>query len=206
MARCLIIPGLHDSGPDHWQSRWLVCRDDCDRVELGQWAEPNRAVWLSRLDRAVARSRGSVVLVAHSLGCHAVAWWAAEASSARLEKVRGALLVAPPDVDRADALPALLPFAPTPTARLPFRSILAASRDDRYSTFDRSARLAASWGSVLIDFGRQGHLNAESRLGDWTDGQRLLRSLIRNEPIAPSHTFGRDQPVPRSGHGRDRPS
>ena len=182
MVRCLIVPGLHDSGPDHWQTRWLVCRDDCARVELGRWSEPSRTLWMSRLDRAVARSREPVVLVAHSLGCHAVAWWANEASAPRSEKVRGALLVAPPDVDRADAVPLLKPFAPTPDRALPFRSILAASRDDDYATFERSRWMAERWGSELIDFGRQGHLNAETRLGDWNDGQALLRSLIRQEP------------------------
>jgi len=184
MVRCLIIPGLHDSGPDHWQTRWLACRDDCARVELGRWSEPSRTLWMSRLDRAVARSRDPVVLVAHSLGCHAVAWWANEASAPRLEKVRGALLVAPPDVDRPDAIALLTPFAPTPDRALPFRSILAASRDDDYASFERSRWMAARWGSALIDFGRQGHLNTESRLGDWIDGQRLLRGLIRQEPIA----------------------
>jgi predicted alpha/beta hydrolase family esterase len=183
MVQCLIIPGLHDSGPDHWQSRWLARREDCTRVELGRWSEPSRTVWISRLDRAIARSRDPVVLVAHSLGCHAVAWWANDASMSRLVKVRGALLVAPPDVDRSDALPELLPFALTPARALPFRSILAASRDDDYASFARSRWMAALWGSALADFSRQGHLNAEARLGDWPEGQRLLRCLIRQEPV-----------------------
>lgn len=183
MAQCLIIPGLYDSGPDHWQSRWLEGRQDCTKVDLGRWSEPSRSLWLSRLDRAVARSREPVVLVAHSLGCLAVAWWAQEASAPRLEKVRAAMLVAPPDVDRAGALSVLAPFAPTPSGRLPFRSILLASRDDRYAEFARSVEMARGWGSDLIDCGREGHLNAESKLGDWTEGQLLLRQLILREPI-----------------------
>ena len=137
MARCLILPGLHDSGPDHWQTRWLALRDDCERVELGRWSQPSRSLWVSRLDRAIARASAPVVLIAHSLACHAVAWWAADASPARLEKVRGALLVAPPDVDLPDAVAELRPFAPTPLERLPFRSILVASRNDEYASFGR---------------------------------------------------------------------
>jgi len=184
VTRCLILPGLHDSGPDHWQTRWLARRDDCERVELGRWSQPSRSLWVSRLDRAIARAPIPVVLVAHSLACHAVVWWAADASLARLEKVRGALLVAPPDVDRADTLAELLPFAPTPAVRLPFRSILAASRDDDYAHFSRLQEMAGQWGSELADFGRQGHLNAESRLGDWIEGQSLLRSLLLRQPAA----------------------
>ncbi|HEY0315833.1 MAG TPA: alpha/beta hydrolase [Sphingomonas sp.] len=183
MACCLILPGLHDSGPDHWQTRWVAGRDDCARVELGRWSQPSRTLWVSRLDRAIGRAAAPVVLVAHSLACHAVAWWAADASLARLEKVRGALLVAPPDVDRAEAVTELSPFAPTATGRLPFRSILAASRDDRYASFARQAWLADRWGSELVDFGRQGHLNADSRLGDWIEGQQLLRSLLLQQPV-----------------------
>jgi predicted alpha/beta hydrolase family esterase len=183
VVQCLIIPGLNDSGPDHWQTRWLACRDDCERVELGRWSEPSRTLWTSRLDRAIARSREPVVLVAHSLACHAVAWWAGDASVARLEKVRGAFLVAPPDVDHPETPPPLKPFAPIPTRALPFRSILVASRDDEYATFDRSRWIARRWGCDLVDVGRQGHLNVESRLGDWIDGQRLLRALIRQAPI-----------------------
>jgi predicted alpha/beta hydrolase family esterase len=118
-----------------------------------------------------------VVLVAHSLGCHAVAWWATEASSARLEKVAGALLVAPPDVDRPDVDPLLLPFGPTPAIFLPFSSILVASRNDDYASFERSAAMARIWGCDLIDARRSGHINAGSGLADWTEGQRLLGRL-----------------------------
>jgi predicted alpha/beta hydrolase family esterase len=190
MVTCLIIPGLHDSGPDHWQTRWLTCRDDCARVELGRWSEPSRTLWMSRLDRAIARAPGPVVLVAHSLGCQAVVWWASEASAPQVEKVRGALLVAPPDVDGVATPAVLAPFGPTPERVLPFRSILAASRDDGYATFQRSRSMAERWGCELVDFGRQGHLNAESRLGDWIDGQQLLRALIRQEPHATAEAPG----------------
>jgi len=41
---CLIVPGLDNSGPDHWQSLWESRRDDCRRVDLGCWSEPDRRV------------------------------------------------------------------------------------------------------------------------------------------------------------------
>ncbi|MBA2934983.1 alpha/beta hydrolase [Sphingomonas sp. CGMCC 1.13654] len=180
----LIIPGLFDSGPDHWQTRWLALRPNAVRVELGRWHEPSRDLWVAHLDRAVGRQREPVVLVAHSLGCLAVAWWAREASAARLSKVHGAMLVAPPDVDRPGAHPLLRPFAPAPLAPLPFPTLLVASQDDRYAEFERLGWLAGAWDSELVDVGRLGHINAESDLGDWPRGIKLLDRLTGNDQIA----------------------
>ncbi|MFP5455774.1 MAG: alpha/beta hydrolase, partial [Alphaproteobacteria bacterium] len=42
---CLIVPGLDNSGPDHWQTLWQARRDDCRRVDLGCWSEPDRRIW-----------------------------------------------------------------------------------------------------------------------------------------------------------------
>jgi predicted alpha/beta hydrolase family esterase len=175
----LIIPGLYGSAPEHWQSRWLRARAQAKRVELGQWDDPSRDVWIAHLDRAIGRQRQPVLLVAHSLGCLAVAWWAGQASVARLAKVRGALLVAPPDVDRPDAVPVLRRFAPAPMNHLPFPSLLVASRNDPYATFERLAQLAQAWGAGLADVGWLGHINAESGLGDWPQGVALL-DLLRH--------------------------
>jgi predicted alpha/beta hydrolase family esterase len=152
----LIIPGLFDSGPDHWQSHWLHARPQALKVELGSWDEPTPELWTARLDRAIARRQAPVVLVAHSLGCLAVAWWAQEASPDRLHKVRGALLVAPPDVDRPDAHRLVRPFAPAPRSTLPFSTMLVASRTDPYASFAKLAGLAGDWGAELIDAGDLG--------------------------------------------------
>ena len=143
----LIIPGLYDSGPDHWQTRWLEARPNALKVELGSWEGPTPEPWIVRLDRAIARRRNPVFLIGHSLGCLAVAWWAQQASADRINKIRGALLVAPPDVDRPDAHHLVRPFAPAPRNALPFPSILVASRTDPYAAYPRLADLASAWGS-----------------------------------------------------------
>jgi len=59
---CLIVPGLDNSGPDHWQSLWEDKRDDCRRVDLGCWSEPDRRIWTERLDAALAMTDGPIVL------------------------------------------------------------------------------------------------------------------------------------------------
>src|SRR3546814_15586112 len=73
---CLIVPGLNNSGPSHWQTLWEQSRPDCERVDLGMWSRPHRNHWVTKLDQAIGRAPAPIVLVAHSLGCHAVAWWA----------------------------------------------------------------------------------------------------------------------------------
>ncbi|WBO22925.1 RBBP9/YdeN family alpha/beta hydrolase [Sphingomonas abietis] len=173
----LIIPGLFDSGPEHWQSHWLRNRPQALKVDLGAWDDPTTDQWVARLDRAIARRRQPVFLVAHSLGCLAVAWWAQQASTDRLHKVKAALLVTPPDVDRPDAHRLVRRFAPAPGTRLPFPSILVASRSDPHASFSSVADLAQLWGARLIDAGDAGHINVESGADDWPDGIALLDRL-----------------------------
>lgn len=174
----LNVPGLHNSGPGHWQTRWEARYPWFQRVELGQWANPDRNVWVQRLDEAIRQASGPVILVAHSLGCLAVGWWAALAAAVYREPVAGALLVAPADPEGIPGTGPIGRFAPAPRTPLPFPSILVASRNDPYATFARSTEFARNWGSHLVDAGESGHLNAASGLGDWPLGLSLVDRLI----------------------------
>jgi uncharacterized protein len=179
---CLMVPGLNDSGPGHWQTEWERERHDCLRVQLGLWDDPNRNVWMSRIDHAVAAAQGPVVLVAHSLGCQAVLWWASLLGEGAAGNVVGALLVAPPDVERPGADARVARFAPTPRAILPFPTIVAASTNDPWCGLDHSRDVATGLGADFVLFEEAGHLNAESGLGVWRDGQDLLAQLLDRRP------------------------
>lgn len=175
----LTVPGLNNSGPDHWQSVWERQRTDCRRVELGMWDRPHRNTWVNQLNLAIQQAGRPVVLAAHSLGCLAVAWWANLERPGPDSNVLGALLVAPPEVDFFPLDDRIAPFAPTPGEPLQFRSILVASQNDPYMGYRTARRLARTWGSNFADAGRVGHINAESGLGDWPFGQFLLQQLLR---------------------------
>lgn len=179
----LTVPGLGNSGPSHWQTIWENEDEACIRVELGLWNKPSPLPWVEKLNAAIASTSQPVVLIAHSLGCHAVAWWSIF-DGALTHKVAAALLVAPPEVDDAPIDERLRPFAPIARARLPFPSILAASRNDPYASFGRAKRMARIWGSRLIDAGSLGHINADSKIGNWPYGRYLLDRLIAG--ITPS--------------------
>ena len=173
----LLVPGLENSGPRHWQTLWEREWENCLRADLGMWDRPQRNAWVTQLNSAISAASAPVVLVAHSLGCHAVSWWnALEQPSA--DKVVGALLVAPPEVEGTLIDARLASFAPVARRRFPFPSFLVASRNDPYVGFGRAKRMARIWGSRLVDAGPMGHINAESGIGDWPYGLFLLRKLI----------------------------
>jgi hypothetical protein len=175
---CLTLPGLGGSDARHWQSRWERERPGVRRVELGNWSHPSRNQWISRLERALAGANGPVVLIAHSLACHLVAWWAATVGEAASRPVAGALLVAPPDLDRVHIDPRIADFAPIPRTVLPFPAVVVASRDDPWSSFARSREMAGNWLAAFCDAGPLGHINGQSGVGAWQDGQAVLDRLL----------------------------
>ena len=92
--------------------------------------------------------------------------------------MQGALLVAPGDVEQPDVAGWLPGWAPVARQPLPFPAVLVASRNDPYCRFERAQGLAQAWGARLVDSGERGHLNAESGLGDWSEGHALLQGLM----------------------------
>ncbi|MDV7395191.1 alpha/beta hydrolase, partial [Arthrospira platensis SPKY1] len=87
-----MVPGWRNSEPAHWQSLWEARLPGARRVVQDDWLFPRRASWVTRLSEAILDAREErVVLVAHSLGCMAVAHLAPEVAA----RVDAALLVAP---------------------------------------------------------------------------------------------------------------
>jgi predicted alpha/beta hydrolase family esterase len=172
--RILLLPGWLDSDPAHWQSRWEALHGD-RRVVQSDWLWPRRGDWMARLEEVLLESDGSALLVAHSLGCQLVAAWAAH--SQHTARVQGALLVAPPDIERADMPPNLVPWRPVVRRRLPFAAIVVTSSDDPYCACERGAQMARDWGARLVGIGARGHINGESGLGAWPEGRGLIDRL-----------------------------
>ncbi|HEX5830859.1 MAG TPA: alpha/beta hydrolase [Gemmatimonadaceae bacterium] len=173
----LILPGLFDSGPDHWQSHWERADDTCRRVVQADWATPRCADWVTTLDQAIAAQEGPVVLVGHSSACALVAHWARSAPAAHLARVRGALLVAPSDPEGPRYPEGPTGFAPMPLTPLPFPSIVVASTDDEYVAPEQARAYAAAWRRAFVDTGPAGHINAARGFGAWPEGYALLRQL-----------------------------
>jgi len=172
-APVLILPGLYDSGPEHWQTLWERGHPGFRRVIQREWARPECADWVATLQGAVVETPDAV-LVAHSSACALVAHWAAAYPGGR---VRGALLVAPSDPEAPAYPEGPTGFGPMPLGRLPFPSIVVMSADDVYVTPERGAAFARAWGSRRVDLGDGGHVNGQSGLGEWPSGFALLEQL-----------------------------
>ena len=178
----LTVPGWHNSGPAHWQSRWENLRPDIRRVEQDDWERPDPGSWILQLDKAINAARQPVILLAHSLGCITLAHWVKETGG---RGVAAALLVAPPDVEREDLRGMLPAWSPVLLNPLPFKTLVLASSDDPYCSQARAQTFAIAWGADFIGTGKGGHLNAESGLGDWPAAfDQLQRLQGLNRPAA----------------------
>ena len=172
----LLLPGLGNSGVDHWQSHWSMAFPNASRVLQDDWDTPQLPDWLARLDNAVAQGKRPAILIAHSLGVAVAVHWLASREPGR---VKAAFLVAPSDVESADHTPdTIRNFAPLPRTRLPVPTITVASSDDPFVTLERACTFASDWGSAFHDAGALGHLNGVSRLGLWPQGLVLLGRLL----------------------------
>ena len=175
--RYLIVPGWQGSPEDHWQSHWHSTLPNSARVEQADWLTPQRQDWVAALEQAIAADEAPVILIAHSLGCITVAHWAAQASPALLRRVRGALLVAPADVERPACSPALRNFAPIPMRALPFPSQVVTSDNDPAVSAPRAMQLARAWGAEAGVLGGAGHINVKSGHRRWEQGFAYLYRL-----------------------------
>lgn len=175
-ADILFIPGLGNSGPDHWQTRWQVKIRTALRVEQAEWDRPVCADWMGRIVATAHSATRPVILIAHSCGVAAVLHAAPKLDASR---VRGAFLVACTDPASPVAPAAAASFGPLPSAPLPFPSLLIASRNDPFCTYGRAENLALDLGAALVDAGDSGHINMASGHGPWPEGLMQLAAFMR---------------------------
>lgn len=170
----LVVPGLHDSGPGHWQSHWLRASPVFIRVVQPDFDTPALDDWAATVARAIDAAGAPPIIVAHSFGCLATI----RATFVHRRAVAGALLVAPADPDHF-SIGHLLP-----AVRLPFPTTLVASTDDPWLKFVKAGALAIRWGSRFEGCAHVGHINADSGLGAWPAGFALLRDLAERAAAA----------------------
>ena len=50
MRPVLLVPGIYNSGPRHWQSLWQTQHTGVVRVEQADWAHPQCDAWVQAID------------------------------------------------------------------------------------------------------------------------------------------------------------
>ncbi len=171
----LILPGFGNSDPGHWQSLWQLENPGFKRVMQHDWINPICSEWIASLEKSVAVIDDRVVLIAHSLGCLLVAHWAAQTNL----KIKGALLVAPPNPTSESFPEEIVGFSEIPLQTFTFPSIVVASSDDPYGDLEFTKSCATSWGSRFINAGALGHINTSSDVGAWSEGYSLYQQLAK---------------------------
>ena len=174
-ADLIMVPGLGDSGPEHWQSRWEKKLSTARRVTQTDWQVPEREAWVSALVDTVATSVRPVVLVGHSLG---VATIVHAAPRLKPHGVRGAFLVAYPDVTDQNVTDCAPSFAPISRDPLPFPALLIASRNDPCCAYDVADDMAHAWGALAMDGGNSGHFSDTDGFGPWPEGTFLFARFL----------------------------
>lgn len=172
----LILPGLGGGTEDHWYQRWNGKLKTARIVEQDEWLNPDRDRWVSTIVSAANSADRPVFIIAHGLGTIALAHAAAQLDQA---DVVGAFLVAVPDLPSVQHLvPETSQFLPVPNGPLPFPSLMVASRNDPYSSYEKAEDAALDFGSLLVDAGEYGHLNDESGHGPWPEGLMALSKFL----------------------------
>ena len=181
----LIVPGWGDSDDDHWQSRWARNLRTARRVEQDDWLRPDRGRWVARIIEAVEQATQPAMLVGHSLGVAAIVHAAPRLAQ---ERVAGAFLVSPSDLDAIDQWPTDAgeswreiagSFAPMPAERLPFPAKVIASSTDAFVSVERAQALGVAWGADVSILANAGHINTNSGHGPWPEGLLSFGAFLK---------------------------
>lgn len=179
-ATVLIVPGLREHVAEHWQTLLEARLEKVRSVPPLETDKLDCAARVRAIQHALEQIEGPVILVAHSAGVLMVAHWAAQ----HTRPIKGALLVAPPDLDAP--WPAGYPspqtlrsqgWSPLPQDPLPFPSMVVASTNDHLASLEAVTRMADNWGAELRNVGAVGHLNPAAGFGPWPQAEALILEL-----------------------------
>ena len=169
------IPGLRNSDDHHWQTIWeKEYPDEFYRVNQRDWEKPACDEWTERIEEELKGfDYSQLVLVGHSVGCVTIIKWFERYG----HQIKGALFVAPSDVDKPNYPKYIQGFNPMPAKKLPFPSIVVASSDDHVVEIERAKIFARNWGSEFVALQNAGHIESKSGFGKWDEGLLFLKRL-----------------------------
>jgi uncharacterized protein len=170
----LIVPRHGGADGGDWPSRWLAKLSTAKFVAPDDPRELSRAAWIAAIRDAAKAATRPVLFVGHGLGAAAVV---DAAPALKGVDVRGAVLVVPPDEDAVRRIAGH--EWRMPRAKLPWPSLVVASRNDPDGSYLAVAALAADWGAELIDAGLAGGIDAASGHGPWPEGLMRLAGFLK---------------------------
>lgn len=177
-AEILIVPGLGNASPLHWQSRWQNKMSTARRVAQDDWHNPVCSKWTARLIAAIEAAQKPAILVAHSVGvltvAHAAGHW-------EKGKIAGAFLVGPSDWERPE-MERKYPghgFAPVPMDPLGCPALVLASPNDPACDTAKAEGWAKAWSAHFAVAGDAGHFDESDGFGPWPEGLMAFARFAR---------------------------
>lgn len=160
----ILVPGIRDSGEEHWQSYWSRRFPSWRRISQRDWSQVDLDSWILAIRRELVTCEQPAMLIGHSFGalvsCYVV--------QRGMPGIAGVVLVAPAEPLRFE-LEDRIANGPLTVPSLAF-----ASHNDPLMGFSRAEYWAQAWGSELVDVGDAGHINAEAGFGAWDYGLQRL--------------------------------
>jgi predicted alpha/beta hydrolase family esterase len=168
----VLVPGLYDSGPEHWQSYWQRRYPGWQRVTQRNWNVADLDLWIDAIKRKLSTCQRPAILIGHSLGALASCTLVVNEQV----NVAGLVLVAPAEPVKFEL------EEQVPCCALPVPSIVIASQNDPVMRYDRAEFWAQAWGSRFVSIGEAGHINAEAGFGSWPYGLSILGEFLSGLP------------------------
>jgi predicted alpha/beta hydrolase family esterase len=169
--RALIVPGLHNSDAQHWQSLWERTIPRTSRIRLHDWHTADWVKWRNSIIASLISIDEPVVFIAEGFGALAAASVAAEYPA----KVIALFLVDPADADQFDIRKKL------PKKALPVPTKIVIRESFNTEAGANSALLALLWNA---DFHQAtDDSQGESSTTDyWPTGIQALNNLVSCSP------------------------
>jgi predicted alpha/beta hydrolase family esterase len=128
--------------------RRLFAASAHEHIPFRAGTRSERNLLAAKLDSAVTRADGAVLLVAQGASCFATAWWARLSPASYVSQVAGALFFQP--IEEDESVEALLDTFASPRTPLPFPSIVLGGDRSRAALASPTRALAETWGSKLV--------------------------------------------------------
>ncbi|WP_304169804.1 alpha/beta hydrolase [Lonsdalea britannica] len=168
--KMVLVPGLRDSGDEHWQSYWHQRFPFWRRVSQKEWFPADLDRWALAIRRELAECEQPALLIGHSFGALASCYVVQEA----MEGIAGVMLVAPAEPMRFEIEERIR------AERLNVPALAFATHNDPLMTYERAKHWSEAWGCELVDVGEGGHINAESGFGTWEYGLQRLADFAES--------------------------
>jgi uncharacterized protein len=171
-SNIVIVPDHGGVDARHWLAHWRSNYPRVMRLAGHDTHELSCRKWVRGIDEAVAACGPHTTIVAHGLGCLAVAHWAQIST----RPIDAAMLVSVSDPASERFPKNASGFRPVPRSVLPFRTLIVATETD--GDYRHALDRAHEWDASLVVVGRISHDTHPQARQTWDEGLNLLWNLV----------------------------